>query len=448
MTSATTLKELAATLPDIRLLYVEDDESLRENTLQLLSNFFHQVDSAINGQEGLDKFEQGQYDIVISDLHMPVMDGIEMVRQIKELNSDQLVIITSAHDETDYLLKLIAMGVESFILKPLDLEQFLAVLIKSLKIVNLREIEANYKHHLEETVRQRTEELSAANTKLEEYNVTLEQKVTQRTAELNRSLTEIEKTNKKVMDSIEYAKMIQRSLLPNLDDVKSHLPHSFFIWVPRDIVGGDIYYTDFFEDSFIIGVIDCTGHGVPGALMTMIASSGLRRIIRDESQRNPAEILKRLNFFIKTSLQQDTAFALSDDGLEAALCFVDFKQKKLSFAGSRMPLITVHNDRVDILKGDRVSIGYRNSNLDHCFTEHSIELKPGMRFYMYSDGYVDQIGGQKPVGFGRSRLVELLKNNSQESFEIQKSRLLETFNDFKGTGETRDDLTVVGFGFD
>ena len=168
MSNAKTLKDLAEKHPDIRLLYVEDDESLRENTLRLLSSFFPTIDSANHGQEGLDKYKQEEYDIVISDLRMPVMGGIEMVRQIKELNSDQIVIITSAHDETDYLLKLITMGVGSFILKPLDLEQFLSVLIKSLKIVNLRKIETNYKHHLEETVRQRTEELSTANKKLEE----------------------------------------------------------------------------------------------------------------------------------------------------------------------------------------------------------------------------------------------------------------------------------------
>ncbi|MBT3226521.1 MAG: response regulator [Deltaproteobacteria bacterium] len=448
MSNAKTLKDLAEKHPDIRLLYVEDDESLRENTLRLLSSFFPTIDSANHGQEGLDKYKQEEYDIVISDLRMPVMGGIEMVRQIKELNSDQIVIITSAHDETDYLLKLITMGVGSFILKPLDLEQFLSVLIKSLKIVNLRKIETNYKHHLEETVRQRTEELSTANKKLEEYNITLEQKVSQRTAALNRSLTEIEIANKKVMDSLEYAKMIQRSLLPNLDDVKTHLPNSFFIWKPRDIVGGDIYYADFFEDSFIISLIDCTGHGVPGALMTMIASSGLRRIIRDENQRKPAEILKRLNFFIKTSLQQDTAYAISDDGLEAALCLVDFKKKTVSFAGSRMPLISIHNGQANIIKGDRVSIGYRNSNLAHSFREHTIELKSGMRFYMHSDGYVDQIGEQKPVSFGQRRLVELLQKNSQAPFEKQKARLLEAFYNFKGGCETRDDFTVVGFSLD
>ncbi len=445
MKSVTVLKNLAAEHPNVRILYVEDDDSLRENTLRLMSSFFSTVDSAVNGQEGLEKYEQGEYDIVISDLRMPIMDGIGMVGRIKELNNDQLVIITSAHDETEYLLKLIAMGVESFILKPLDVEQFLSVLIKTLKIINLRQLETDYKHRLEETVRQRTEELSEANTKLEEYNVTLEQKVSQRTAELNESLTEVEKANKKVMDSIEYARMIQASLLPNMKEIKEHLPNSFFIWEPRDIVGGDIYHVDFFEESFIISLMDCTGHGVPGALMTMIASSGLRRIIRDEQQRDPAEILKRLNFFIKTSLQQDTAHASSDDGLEAAVCHVNLRDKTLCFSGARQPLVAVNNGKANLIKGDRVSIGYKNSDLNYNFSRHTLTLEPGMQFYLYSDGFVDQIGEQKQVCFGKSRLLNLMSENSALPFREQKSRLLKAFQDFKGESETRDDYTIVGF---
>ena len=445
MKSVNVLKDLAAEHPEIRILYVEDDDSLRENTLRLMSSFFKNVDSAINGKEGLESYQQGEYDIVISDLRMPIMDGIEMVSHIKEANSDQLVIITSAHDETEYLLKLIAMGVESFILKPLDVEQFLTVLIKTLKIIILRKLETDYKRRLEETVHQRTEELSEANKKLEEYNVTLEQKVSQRTAELNESLTEVEKANKKVMDSIEYAKRIQASLFPNLSDVKDHLPNSLFIWEPRDIVGGDIYHADFFDNSFIISLMDCTGHGVPGALMTMIASSGLRRIIRDENQRNPAEILKRLNFFIKTSLQQDTEHSSSDDGLEAAVCFVDLKEQCLHYSGAHLPLVIVQNGQARLIKGDRVNIGYKSSDLSREFNCHKIPLEAGMQFFMYSDGFVDQIGADKPVCFGKSRLLRLLTENSDGSFEEKKSRLLKAFQDFKGESEPRDDYTIVGF---
>lgn len=445
MKSVTVLKNLAAEHPEIQVLYVEDDNDLRENTLRLLSNFFNNIDTATNGQEGWDLFEKKTYDLIISDLRMPVMDGIEMVRRIKESNSEQLVVITSAHDETDYLLKLIAMGVESFILKPLDVEQFLSVLIKTLRINNLRQLETDYKHRLEETVRQRTEELSVANTKLEEANTTLEHKVLQRTAELNQSLVEVERANKKLMDSIEYAKMIQLSLLPNLADVKSHLPNSFFIWAPRDVVGGDIYFAHFFEEGFIISLIDCTGHGVPGALMTMIASSGLRRIISDENQRDPAEILKRLNFFIKRSLQQDTEHASSDDGLEAAICYVDQHQKTISFSGAQLSLVSVDNGQTELIRGDRVNIGYKNSDLEHEFTKHTLPFHSGMQFYMFSDGFVDQIGGDKPVSFGKSRLLRLLGDNCRLPFPEQRSRLLQAFQEFKGESEIRDDYTVLGF---
>ncbi len=445
MSSAAKLKKLVEESQELKILYVEDDDQLREVTIRLLTAFFKNIDCAENGQLGFDLYKTGDYDIVISDLRMPVMDGIEMVKQIKGINFDQIVIITSAHDESKYLMTLIRLGVESFILKPLDVEQFLAVLGKAVRLVNFRRIEAEYTKRLEETVEKRTKELSKANEELEEYSLTLEQKVTQRTAELNETLKEVERANKKVMDSIAYAYKIQSSLLPNLEDVKKHLPNSFFIWQPRDIVGGDIYFIDFFDDRFIISVMDCTGHGVPGALMTMIASSELRRIIRDEKCHDPAEILKRLNFYIKTSLQQDTEFALSNDGLDAAICLVDSHNKTLDFAGARLPLITIHNNEVSIVKGDRESVGYKSSDLNFDFTCQTIEIEAGMYFYLHTDGFIDQVGGPLHVGLGRRRLREMLMQNHRQSFEEQKVSLLRAFDKYKGENETRDDFTIVGF---
>jgi len=213
------------------------------------------------------------------------------------------------------------------------------------------------------TVQLKNQELSTAYEKLEEYSDTLEQKVKIRTAELNKSLEDVEEANKKVMDSIEYAKMIQRSLLPNRDEISRHLPDSFILWNPRDVVGGDLYFTEFFKNEFIVCVVDCTGHGVPGALMTMIAASGLRKIIRDEQIHQPAKVLKKLNFFIKTSLQQDTKFALSNDGLDASICLVKPKEKILEFAGARLPLVYLNKNESIRIRGDRVSIGYKNSKL-------------------------------------------------------------------------------------
>jgi serine phosphatase RsbU (regulator of sigma subunit) len=239
--------------------------------------------------------------------------------------------------------------------------------------------------------------------------------------------------------------MIQGSLLPNSEHVKQRLPQSFFIWHPRDIVGGDIYFTAFFEDEYIIAVIDCTGHGVPGAFMTMIASSAMERIIRDENLREPGQILKRLNVVVKTLLKQDTELALSDDGLDAAVCLVEPKARRLIFAGARLPLWYISQDDVKEIKGDRHSIGYKRSDLHFHFTNHPLTFEHGMRCYLSTDGFIDQIGGKRHKSFGKTRFKNLLRQSGKESFEKQREQLLQAFTEYQGQHEQLDDVTVVGF---
>jgi len=268
-----------------------------------------------------------------------------------------------------------------------------------------------------------------------------------------------EAANKKIMESINYAKLIQRSLLANIDVVKSYLPNSFFIWEPRDIVGGDIFFTESFEDGFIVAVIDCTGHGVPGAFMTMIAISALRRIIRDDGCHDPAKILKRLNFIVKTTLHQDKAYAISDDGLDIGICFAEigsrnqkpyFPQKSgfptLTFAGAKMPLYCVDKGQVCVIKGDKKSIGYKCSDPDFSFTNHTVTIQKGICFYMATDGFADQldIGDRR---FGSRRLRNLLKEIAHLPFEKQREMIMEAFEAHKGNRQRQDDVTVAGFGF-
>ncbi len=218
--------------------------------------------------------------------------------------------------------------------------------------------------------------------------------------------------------------------------------------MPRDVVGGDIFFSEFFEDGFLIGIMDCTGHGVPGAFMTMIASTGLRRITHDEGCLDPPEILKRLNFVVKTSLQQDTEFGLSDDGLDAAICYINTKERTLSFSGARLPLLAMHNGSTTFMKGDRQSIGYKKSDLDFEFTRRTIDIEEGMSFYLFSDGFIDQVGGQNNFGFGNRRFCNLVKESSNMPFELQQEKMLKEFNRYKGENEIRDDVTVIGFRID
>ena len=269
----------------------------------------------------------------------------------------------------------------------------------------------------------------------------------------------LEEANKNIMDSIRYAKLIQFSLLPNMNNINSYLPNSFFIWLPKDVVGGDIFHLFpieenlisledgrlAVEDGIIIALADCTGHGIPGAFMTMIVSSGLRRIIRDEGCLDPAEILERLNSIVKKTLNQDTGHALSDDGLDAAICFVKQKEKKIIFAGARLSLTYIYDHEIDVIKGDRHSIGYKKSDLNYIFTNYELDITQGMVFYLNSDGYVDQSGGSKGFPYGNKRFRKLLIDIHQKPFDIQKEILLQEFANYKGKHEKKDDVTVIGF---
>ncbi len=315
--------------------------------------------------------------------------------------------------------------------------------------------------HLDHLVAERVADLNLANQKLHESLGKLQKEITER-ERLEESLRE---TNEKIMESIHYAKMIQNALLPNLDKIKTYLPDSFFLWMPRDVVGGDIFFAESVEDGFVIAVIDCTGHGVPGAFLTMIAYTGLRRIIISEECYDPAQILKRLNTIVKKTLRQDTEDTLSDDGLDAAIVRVQLsvnsEQKmnnvitdncslitdELTFAGAKLPLLIVHNGEVQIIKGDRQSLGYKRSDLDFNFTTHTVAVEKGMSFYMYSDGFADQMGGHADRRFGSTQFKELLKGVAVKPFDEQRNMLVEAFEAYRGENEIQDDVTVVGFGF-
>ncbi len=171
----------------------------------------------------------------------------------------------------------------------------------------------------------------------------------------------------------------------------------------------------------------------------------MRRITVDEQCLDPAEILKRLNSIVKTSLQQDSEYVNSDDGLDASICFVNTQEKKLIYAGARLPLTYIYNGSIQTLKSDRQSIGYRKSDLDFEFTNHPINIEDGMMFYLYTDGIVDQLGGERHFSFGKQKLNNLLIEIHNSPFDEQKNRIIKSFDEYKGKKETMDDVTVIGF---
>jgi len=279
------------------------------------------------------------------------------------------------------------------------------------------------------------------------YVVSIFQDITER---LQREKAEIAKeaaeaVNKKIMESIQYAKIIQSALLPNYDIAKAYLPDYFVLWLPKDIVGGDMLYINAFKEGLIIAVIDCTGHGVPGAFMTMIATTSLKRIVEDEGCHEPSEILKRLNFMVKTALHQDMKHSESDDGLDAGVCVIKFEENVLLFAGAKLPLTYIHDQQAHLIKGNRQSIGYRRSDINFEFTTHIVSLQAEMTCYLFTDGLIDQLGGTRRLPFGHKRFTGVLTDIYQQNGEEQSKILLQALQEYQGNHDRQDDVTVIGF---
>jgi serine phosphatase RsbU (regulator of sigma subunit) len=186
-------------------------------------------------------------------------------------------------------------------------------------------------------------------------------------------------------------------------------------------------------------------HGVPGAFMTMIATTSLKRIVEGEHCHEPSEILKRLNVMVKTALQQDTQFSQSDDGLDAAICFIRFSDNILLFSGAKLPLIYIKNQQATLVKGNRQSIGYKRSDVHFEFTTHVIPIEVDMACYLFTDGFIDQLGGPKRLPLGHKRFTDLLSRIQSQSFSEQSRMLVEVFQDYQGNNDRQDDVTVVGF---
>ncbi len=279
-------------------------------------------------------------------------------------------------------------------------------------------------------------------------NEILDQKVQEKTEALNKNILNLEKANQLIVDSIHYASKIQHAFLPKSDKLKNLLNDHFVIWNQRDIVGGDFYWVEEVKDGFLVAVIDCTGHGVPGSLMTMVAVSALDRIVKEKSHTNPAEILQKLHEIIAGLLHNSSGSDLSDDGMEVGICHIDKNETTLTYAGARMPLFYVHGEETYEIKGDKYGIGYKNTPSDYQFTTHEIEIKKGSSFYIVTDGITEQVGGtQKRMVYGKKRLKELLKRIHKKDKPVQRRLLLETIDTYRGIEPQRDDMTCVGFRF-
>ena len=247
--------------------------------------------------------------------------------------------------------------------------------------------------------------------------------------------------NKSMLDSIKYAQGIQSSLLPDVSDLKL-LRNNFIIYEPKDIVSGDFYWFHQVDNFLFIASIDCTGHGVPGALMTVLSNTLLNEIIIHKKKINPADILKELDEQLCEALKVNDRMV--KDGLDIGLCRLDTSSKEFTFSGAFQNVIVARDKTLTKVKGGRFPIGHYPFAVKE-FSNQILNLKSEDRFYFYSDGYQDQFGGAKNKKIGSKKVLALIAETQELSMRQQKECLKSYFQNWKGAGDQVDDVLFMGF---
>lgn len=255
---------------------------------------------------------------------------------------------------------------------------------------------------------------------------------------------EAQEAGQLILQSLRYASRIQSAILPAREELAAVTADHFLIWEPRDIVGGDFFWFQPTDDGYFIIVGDCTGHGVPGAFMTLIAWGMLDRSLAGAQGNKPSLVLAGLHRGVQSLLGQDRQSGETDDGLEAGVCFINPSKREMTYAGARFSLWKSGADVTEI-KGDRQGLGYRRFPREAAFTDLRIPLDGGDAFYLTTDGLIDQIGGSEGRSFGKRRFRELLEHNQGAPMQEQSVFLRQKFNEFQGKEKRRDDITVLGF---
>ncbi len=279
---------------------------------------------------------------------------------------------------------------------------------------------------------------------LESYYYELEAKVKERTIKIEKQKEEIEEQKKHIMDSIYYARRIQNAILPSFNIINASLRSYFILYLPKDIVSGDFYWVHEDGGLLMVAAVDCTGHGVPGAFMSIVGFNQLNYVVTVKKARKANIILNELNEGVITTLNENTRDESIKDGMDLALCILNLKAKKAEFAGANNPLLLIRNNRIIKYKGDKFPIGAFVAGKPQLFRNNEIDLVDGDSLYLFSDGYADQFGGPQNKKFMSKRFEKLLLENCMQPMEKQREILKNTLAEWKGNNDQVDDILVIG----
>jgi sigma-B regulation protein RsbU (phosphoserine phosphatase) len=384
------------------LILIVDDNP---KNLQVLGNYLqiegYLVEFAMNGESALDWTSRKEFDLILLDIMMPGMDGFDVCKIIKSetLNRKTPIIFLTAKVDTESIVNGFDIGAVDYVIKPFNQKELIARVKTQIEIKRGRD-------------------------------------------EIAINLKEIEYKNKLIRYSIQYAQTIQAAVLKASMDGSDYFPEQFCLILPKDIVSGDFYWFHRIDNKLLVGVFDCTGHGIPGAFMSMLGIALLNETVIREKITEPHLILNRLREKIIEALGQKGIISEVKDGMDGSIISYDLKSKVLVYSGAFNPMYLIRDNKIIEFMGDRMTLSYQDNTLD--FSRQEIKTKQKDLVYLFTDGFVDQFGGQEDKKFRRAQFKQVLLKNHKNPLAVQKEMLLDTYLKWKGKEEQVDDITIVG----
>ncbi len=397
---------------DHKILIVDDiSENIRVLGSILLAEEY-KISYTSNGEDAIKMAKTNDFDLILLDVMMPNMNGFEVCEILRsDIKTKEIpIIFLTAKVDTNSIVKGFNLGAQDYVTKPFNTEELLA----------------RVRLHLELKVnRERIKKYAA---KQEELN-----------SILNDQLNIIEQKNKNLMDSIDYANIIQQSLFPSFDVLKEQFSDSFIFLRAKNIVSGDFYFFKKVFENFIIVAADCTGHGVPGSLLTMLGITYIQQAL-NKNIENPSKILDYLDNKINEVFKDSNL----GNGMDVGICSFNTQKNSIIFSGAKRPLFLIRDGELIEYKGSVATIGEFFPGFHKEFTEAKITIQKDDILYMTSDGFSDQFGGSKNKKFGSKQFKELLVEVSTLDIDKQKEKLSDKLNEWIGENEQVDDILVVG----
>jgi len=387
-----------------RILIVDDYVKNLQVLGGLLQNEGYLVEFALEGYSAIDWIEKSEFDLVLLDIMMPGINGYEVCKTLKKniRNKDLPIIFLTAKIDHESVIEGFKAGAVDYISKPFIKDELLA----------------RVKTHLE---------IKKSRDKLAYY------------------LAEIEEKNKDITASISYAKKIQEAMLKTSEADIDIIPEHFILFLPKDIVSGDFYWFKCIDNMVIMAIMDCTGHGVPGALMSTLGITLLNETVIDERIYAPELILESLRSKLIRALGQYDYTNMVKDGIEGSIFCFDSMKKQFHYSGSGNSLILIHEGELLAIKPQKIPIGYSEKDAD--FKNFSLDMSRNDLAYMFTDGYVDQFGGPDSKRLKLRRFKEILFKNHHLPLDQQKKLLLSELLSWRGVSDQTDDILVLGIRF-